>query len=219
MSRRGPRLLSLAGAALAAFGVWLSMPGVQPLAPPATAADCEQVWVLSNGFHSSLTLPPQAAAAVGLSAGAAPWVEIGWGEARAYQSETMDPITLLRAAVAPGETTLFVALIGFDPGRYGADQAQPVAVSRAGLRVLLADVAAEVRRDAAGRPRILSTSATGTFLAAHSPFGPLRPCNVWVAERLRRAGVPIRDRAALTATGLFSALQREAPARCPMPVA
>ena len=214
MSRRGPRLLALAAAALAGTGVWLSLPGVQAAAPPPSPGDCVRVWVLSNGFHTSLGLPPEAARTVGLSAGAAPWVEIGWGEARAYQAQSMDPLTLIRAAVAPGETTLFVAAVPFDPARYGPDQATPVAVSRAGLQVLLRDVAAEARRDTQGRPRVLSAAPNGTFLAAHSPFGLLRPCNVWTSERLRRAGVPILDRPMLLASGLFTALRQQVPSTC-----
>lgn len=204
--------LLLAGCA--AVGGRTSGTSLAMAAPAASVSDCTQVWVLSNGFHTSLALPPEAAAAAGLDAGAARWVEVGWGEARAYQAQSMNPLTLLRAVAAPGPTTLFVSQLPYDPSAYGREAARSVAVSREGLRVLLADVRTEARRGADGRAEVLSVAPNGTFVGATGRFGLFRNCNVWVAERLRRAGVPLQDRSALTARGLFRQLDQRSSATC-----
>ncbi len=206
--------VAVAIALTAALSGCLSTSRVAPVAPVASAADCVTIWVLSNGFHTSLVLPPEAARAAGLDPADAAWIEIGWGEAAAYQAQSMNPLILLRAAVAPGETALFVARMPFDPARYGPDQARAVTVSYAGLRTILSDIAAETRRAADGRSVVLSVAANGTFVAATSRFGLFRNCNVWLAERLRRAGVPLPARPALTARGLYAALPAST---CPRP--
>lgn len=217
MSRRlhrGHIAVALVLALTAALGGCLSTRRVEPVAPVASAADCVTVWVLSNGFHTSLVLPPEAARAVGLDAGTASWIEVGWGEARAYQAQSMNPLILLQAAVAPGATAMFVARMPFDPARYGPDQARPVVVSRAGLAVMLADIATETRRTPDGRPVVLSVATNGTFVAATSRFRLSRNCNVWVAERLRRAGAAVGARPSITARGLLASLPAGDAATC-----
>ncbi len=204
--------LLLAGCA--AVGGRVSGSSLDSAAPAAAAGDCLTVWVLSNGFHTSLALPPEAAAAAGLDVGGARWVEVGWGEARAYQAQSMNPITLFRAVAAPGPTALFVAPLPYEPSAYGREAARSVAVSREGLRVLLADVRTETRRGADGRTEVLSVAQNGTFVGATGRFGLFRNCNVWVAERLRRAGVSLQDRSALTARGLFRQLDQRSSATC-----
>lgn len=202
----GRRRAALAGAALAGCGAWLSADDVRPLAPPPTAQDCVSIAVLSNGFHASLAVPAEVARRMGADVGAAPWAEIGWGEARAFQAEALSLDVAVGAVLAPGPTTLFVAPLP-GPPRPGPRVAA-LGLSRAGLDRLAADLAAETARDAQGRPVILSRRFGGAFYGATGAYRFWRTCNVWTAERLRRAGAALRVRSGFLADGLLNGARR-----------
>lgn len=204
--RRGVRRVSLAAAMLAAAAVWLSFDDVRPLAPAASEGDCVAVSVLSNGFHAGVALPAASARRIGIDPGAAPWVELGWGEARAYQAASLDAGTALAAVLTPGPTAVFAAPL---PGRPApGPRSADAFLSRAGLAQLEADLSRELARDPDGRPRVLSRRYGGTFYAANGAYRIWRTCNVWTAQQLRRAGLDVRVRPAVLADGLVEAVRR-----------
>jgi hypothetical protein len=197
--RRGALAFALALAAAAGAA------RAQP--PPPGAGDCETVFVISNGFHSSLAVPTSAAEAVGLPTFGGPWTEFGWGEAGAYQAPRLTARNVARVILAPGPSAMLIAPLRDRPDRLWSEGVVEFGLSRAGLRAVMAGVAAEPRRDAAGRLIVLSRQRGGVFLAAGTPFRVWRMCNAWASERLRRAGLPIGR--AFTADGLIRAVDAQ----------
>jgi hypothetical protein len=114
-----------------------------------------------------------------------PWVEIGWGEARAYQAPRLTFGNILGVVFAPGPSALLIAPLRDRPDRLWGDAAVEFGVSREGLASLMADVAAEA--DATSRAGSWSSRRRegGQFVAARSRFRVWRMCNAWAAERLR----------------------------------
>ena len=169
------------------------MPGVDGSAPAATN-DCETVYVTSNGFHTGVAIPAAAARSAGFEPGAAAWLEFGWGEARAYRAERLSAGAALGAIFAPGASTLHIAPLPRRPDLHYAGGVTPVAVTSAGAAALALDLAREAARDAQGRliPLGPGKGEGASFVLATTPYRAWRTCNVWTAERLRAAGVPVR---------------------------
>jgi len=176
-------------------------------APPPSAADCVAVYALSNGFHGGLVVPGAAAQAAGLPAFGAPWVEIGWGEARAYQARRLTLGNVLGVVFAPGPSALLIAPLRDRPDRLWRKGVAEFGVSREGIASFMSAFAGEARRDGQGRLVVLSEARGGVFVAARTPFRLWRMCNAWAAERLRDAGLKVRPGPVLTASALMSRVE------------
>jgi hypothetical protein len=194
----------LAAAALAAC---LLGGAVRAAPPPPTAANCIAVYAVSNGFHGGLVAPGAAVEAAGLPSFGGPWVEIGWGEARAYQAPRLTFGNILGVVFAPGPSALLIAPLRDRPDRLWGDAAVEFGVSREGLASLMSDVAAEAERDEQGRLVVLSQARGGQFLAARSRFRVWRMCNAWAAERLRASGVTMKPGRVFTAGALMTRIR------------
>ena len=199
------RAVLAAGAAAGAMA--LACPALAQ-APRPSRGDCETLFVVSNGFHSSLAVPGHAARAAGLPDFGAPWVEVGWGEAEAYQAPKLTARNVARVVVRPGPSAMLLVPLRERPDRVWRTGVVEFGVSGAGLRSIVADLAREPRRCAAGELIVLSErSGGGRFLAASTPFRVWRMCNAWASVRLRRAGLEVPR--AFTARSLIRAIDRQ----------
>ena len=176
-------------------------------APPPSAGDCATLFVISNGFHSSLAVPGTAAEAAGLPSFGAAWTEIGWGEAGAYQAPRLSAGNVARVILRPGPTAMLIAPLRDRPDRIWSKGVVEFGLSNQGLRRVMTDLSAEAKRDAAGRLIVLSEQRGGAFVAASTPFRVWRMCNAWASVRLRRAGLPVAR--AFTAGGLVRSIDRQ----------
>ncbi|HEX8569594.1 MAG TPA: DUF2459 domain-containing protein [Caulobacteraceae bacterium] len=190
----------------AAVATFLACPALAQ-APRASKGDCETLFVISNGFHTSVALPAEAARRAGLPDFGARWVEVGWGEAEAYQAPRLTARNVARVVVRPGPSAMLVAPLRDRPDRVWSEGVVEFGVSRAGLGSIVGDLAAEPRRDASGRLIVLSQQRGGQFVAASTPFRVWRMCNAWGSMRLRRAGLPVPR--SWTAGALVKALDRQ----------
>ena len=201
----------LSGAAVLVTAALLAVPaaetGASRVEPPPSADDCETVFVISNGLPSSLAVPGREAEAAGLPGFGAAWTEFGWGEAEAYQAPRLTARNVARVILRPGPSALLIAPLRDRPDRIWREGVVEFGLSGAGLRRIMADVAAEAKRDEAGRLIVLSGQRGGVFVAASTRFRVWRMCNAWASLRLRRAGLPIRR--AFTARDLVRAIDRQ----------
>lgn len=159
--------------------------------------DRVEILLLAGPIHYDFLLPttPEVRATFGFAADAgvpvaspdAEWVLVGWG-ARAFYTTTGS-----YADVAPG--AVWRAIAGDDSvlrvdivGRIPSDVILPsLTVSRAQFAALLENIRAELSdtrpiQDAGFTP-------TDAFFPAMGRFHLFRPCNQWIGEQLRRAGV------------------------------
>jgi|UniRef100_UPI0035CA8C0B uncharacterized protein (TIGR02117 family) len=166
--------------------------------PPANGV---RILVESNGVHTDLVLPKQAAGVdwrdllpgedladpryAGLD-----HVAIGWGE-RTFYLETptwgdVKPLTVLAAAVGSDRTVLHVEHVRMPAA---ADDARVVVLRPAEYRRL----AAFVRASFAAPPRWHRTGygRNDAFYAATGRYSAVMTCNAWTGNALRAAGVRI----------------------------
>lgn len=197
-------------AAALAIGVTLgpSRSGAQE--PPAIT-----VHVVSHGWHSGIIVPAGLADAHGWPVRAefprATHYEVGWGDRAYYQATDPGWWLGLRALLWPSPGVLqVVALEGPPQGAFPAATVVAVRLSHDGAQRLAASIAASHARDAGGAHIVLGPSlyGQGRFYASVDRFHLFATCNVWVARRLREAGLDVHPSLALTAGTLFSQLAR-----------
>jgi uncharacterized protein (TIGR02117 family) len=194
------RALAALGGVLVLYGVAGTGLGLLPVNRNFTPADSGiEIAVVSNGFHTDVILPLQAAG-VDWASWCPPaahdppprYVAIGWGD-RDFYLETrrwtdLRPATALRALTVSRDTLLHVDYLG---GLAGLD-AHRVSLAPATYRALAAYVRAAFRLDDTGRPVRLPAPGYGArdaFYAAVGTYSPVETCNEWLAAGLRQAGI------------------------------
>ncbi|WP_426033827.1 TIGR02117 family protein [Cypionkella sp. TWP1-2-1b2] len=133
-----------------------------------------------------------ASAGVPIHAPEAEWLLVGWGSQAFYTTAGS------YADMQPG--AVFTAITG-DKAVLHLDVAGDVAsvagieyftLSDAQYQALLASLEANFQRDQTGAPLALTAHFNDhdAFFAAKGDFNILHPCNAWLGETLRAAGVP-----------------------------
>lgn len=201
-------------AALLAISAACAQAGSGAPVPPTLT-----VHVVSHGWHSGIIVPAALAAAHDWPARqefpGADYFEVGWGDRTYYQAT--DPgwwlglIALLRPS--PGVLQV-VALSGSPQAAFPGSMLLPVRLPHEGAHRLAAAIGASHARDASGRAIGLRPSlyGEGRFYASVERFHLFATCNVWVARRLRDAGLDLLPSFALTAGMLMRQLNAQIPA-------
>lgn len=196
----------------------LHAPGrCSPPEPPAVT-----VYVVSHGWHSGIVVPAALAQAHDWPArrefAQAQYYEVGWGDRAYYQAVDPGWWMGLRALLWPRPGVLqVVALQGPPQTAFPGAPVLAVRVSHQGAQRLAAAIGASHERGADGAPVAFGPAlyGQGRFYASVERFHLFATCNVWVARRLRDAGVDLHPSFALTAGMLFAQLERHAPAAPP----
>lgn len=165
--------------------------------PPVTGV---RIYVESNGVHTGLVMPANAAgvdwdAAFPAADIADPrfarlgWVAVGWGD-RVFYTETphwsdLRPRTVLRAAIGGGPTVLHVEHVGEPPK---GDEERAVTLTPDQYRRLAAFIRAS--RGPGGRVAP-GYGAYDVFYDARGSYNALVTCNEWTGRALRTAGVRV----------------------------
>ena len=199
-----------------------SSPGALP------AADAQQkthrVHVVRHGGHSGIVVR---AADVPLQAWparrdfiGAEYLEVGWGD-RAYYPAPDPSLWLgLRALLWPTPGVLHMAAFSGPVEHYFAfAEIIALQLTPQGFARLVAAVSASHELDAAGRPIPLGPGLYGTsrFYASREAFHLFATCNVWVAAKLREAGVPVGPVLPPTSGALLAQLRRHGQVIRPAP--
>lgn len=221
----GINLLLRAGSAAAVVLVG----AIGAIAAPCRAAPDQPaaltVHVVSHGWHSGLVVPAALAEAHDWPArrefADALYYEVGWGDRAYYQAADPGWWLGLRALLWPSPGVLHVvALQGPPQTSLPGVPTTAVSLSPEGAQRLGAAIAASHERDAEGRPVAFGPAlyGQGRFYASVERFHLFATCNVWVARRLREAGIELQPALALTAGMLLEQL-RPAAAVPPPPAA
>lgn len=176
--------------------------------PTADAADNHRIWVVSHSWHTGIVV--DRAEARGLLAALddafpeARYVELGWGDEGFYTAPGGAPVLGLAVKAlftSRGSVLHVVGLLRPPAEEFPLARVEPLVVSDAGFRAMLAAINRSFRRDAAGRGIALRQGIYGNslFFMALGRYWALYTCNNWTASMLRETGCPITSAYALTA--------------------
>jgi uncharacterized protein (TIGR02117 family) len=162
-----------------------------------------RIYVVSNGAHTDLMLPREAAGVdwrlefpIGdfrAAAPDAPYIGFGWGDRDFYMATRswadVSPGLVWRALTGDGPTALKVGnYLEPTPG----DQIATQLVTEPEYHRLVAYIRRTLVRRGDGSPLLYPGSGYGdhdAFYAANGRYSALKTCNEWVAEGLREAGL------------------------------
>lgn len=184
----------------------------QPHAPAVDEAS-RTVYVTSHGWHSGLLL--RVADLPGGSPLArdfpdAEHIEVGWGDRVYYLAAEPTVWMAMQAVLWPTPGVLHVVgLRGSPQASFPGSETVEVALTAAGFERLHARVQASFELDTAGLPVVLGPGLYGEsrFYASRESFHLFKTCNVWTAQVLREAGLPLVPATALTAGSLLRQLE------------
>jgi uncharacterized protein (TIGR02117 family) len=169
---------------------------------PPKPGDAQIIWLIDNGFHTDLALPRAAViahggplAAAAARTGAAPWIMVGWGDAKFYEDASPWQGRLAdagRAALGGRATTVHLEGVPQRPDLAWAQGVHRIVVSSAGLAALTARIDRSFALGKSGAPIALDAPRQPgeAFFASGEGFSGVRDCNEWTADVLSAAGLP-----------------------------
>ncbi|HWE45616.1 MAG TPA: DUF2459 domain-containing protein [Caulobacteraceae bacterium] len=203
LRRRRASLIAIALVLFALIVVFaVRKPANRALFPPKIGAPVVGVYLIDNGFHTSLALPQSALqpdGALALAAAQAgppkPFVEVGWGDARFYIESGVSLHRVLdgfRAAFAPNNpSAVMVEPLRAAPDLIWRDGVHRIDLSEAGFRALEASIDRSFALRG-GKSVFIPGGAEARFYRSTEHFSAAHLCNHWAAERLNAAGIPTR---------------------------
>ena len=219
LSRR-PLAATLTLLAVSIFA-YLYAPIPAPNVPAASADDCVELHLYSNGYHSDIGAPasifPEDHPLRRLYPDAESFL-IGWGDQTFYLSDGTDLMLGLDALIPPSPSVFHIAYNAAPSSAYlGPNDDTSIAVSQEGAAHFVAFIDRFLVLDRAGEPirtsdgKVVGRSA---FLRSRGSFHVLQVCNQWMARALRAAGVNVNARAAWLAGPLIRQVRKVGQTSC-----
>jgi uncharacterized protein (TIGR02117 family) len=200
---------------------YLYLPIPAPRAARPSAADCVELHLYSNGYHSDIAAPVAIFPADHPLRRMFPEAHsflIGWGDERFYQSDGTNLWLALDALIPPSPSVLHVAYNGAPSSVYlGPNDDLAIGISHEGAARFVAYIDRALVLDEQGDPiRIADGKIIGrsAFLRTRGSFHLFNVCNQWMARALRAAGVDVNARAAWLAGPLIRQARRKGPTAC-----
>lgn len=198
-------LLVIVGAA-ALYGGLAVLFALLPIAgtvPSGPSAPTTRIYVVSNGFHTDIVVPMDAAWRDALLPGfpfvdpaIAPYVAFGWGDRDFYMATPgvgdMRVELALQALFWSPASVMHVTLWGGPP--LPSEDVRVIDLAPAQLAVVTEGLKDGFARDSAGAFEPVSQgafTATDAFFAAVGGYSVILTCNEWAAALLRPAGVAV----------------------------
>lgn len=167
------------------------------------------VYLVDHGWHTGIVLPwtdhVASAWPAGLHVGTARYVELGWGERKFYPAAHNSSGAALRALFWRNDSVLHLVALDRPAAQYFAPaETLALALDDAGFQRLIEAVGASFERDADGRALAVGVGLYGDsrFYLSRERYHLLNTCNVWTADKLVAAGLPVAPWRAIT-TGML----------------
>lgn len=218
-------LLLLAAVAATLVATALARPGDPHVFPPKAGEPRVAVFLSHNGYHTELALPTAfVRRRGGVTAEAldrldpAPWVLVGWGDARFYMQtgRSFERVADgLRALWPDNPSVLRLTPLNRDPDRAFEHGVLRLELSEVGAERLLRRVDRSFRT-AGGHPLpVPARQADGSAIYFRSVerFSMAKLCNNWTGEVVNAAGVPTMPALHVLPQGLMWDVGRRTDAR------
>ena len=203
---------------------YLYLPLPAPRVMAASAGDCIELHLYSNGYHSDIGAPASIFPADHPLRRLYPEAEeflIGWGDERFYQTDGSNLWLGVDALIPPSPSVLHITYDAPEASRYlGPNDDLAIGVSHEGAARFVAYIDRALVLDEHGAPiRVADGKVVGrsAFLRSRGSFHLFNVCNQWMAHALRAAGVDVNARAAWLAGPLIRQARRKGPTACPQP--
>ena len=137
------------------------------------------------------------------------YVYFGWGDEAFYQSS--DDLALLAARAVLIPTPGVIRIVGFysNPETYFGHKRKLVCLhmDEPTFRKLVREIASSFKRDEMGMTiSSVDYGHADQFYLSIQSYHLFRTCNTWLAQRMKKAGLPVRSRFLLTANQLINQL-------------
>jgi uncharacterized protein (TIGR02117 family) len=176
-------------------------------APRKPKAKATQVYLVSNGFHTSLAIRAQdAPSELRAFDGKARYFVIGWGGRDFYMGRTRWPWDYFTSLLLPNPSALHVIPIRTSLVRECArSEIIEFDVDPAKVAKLRKRISTGFRRNPFGEPHIVGPGKlpNSRFFSGTETYVLPKTCNLWVASHLRTAGVPMTVCAAIAADNII----------------
>lgn len=214
-------IVSVFATLLFALLLYLYLPIPAPNVPPASAGDCVELHLFSNGYHSDIAAPadlfPDDHPLRRLYPQAHDFL-IGWGDEQFYYSDGTNLMLGLDAIIPPSPSVMHVAYNAPGAARYlGPNDDTGIAVSREGAQRFVAYIDRALVLDANGAVIVTHPGKVydhSSFVRTRGSFHLFNVCNQWMARALRAAGIDVNARAAWLAGGLIHQVREVARTSC-----
>ena len=186
-----------------------------PSYPPADASFVTSIFVVRQGWHTDIAIRrsdipverwPEAA-----DFPQATYLLVGWGDRDFYPSTEFSLWYAFKAIFWPTASVLHVTGFDVSPARrFTGTEVIEIPLTRQGVERLAGYIGSSFERDGAARAQPLSPSpyGPGWFYPSRETFHLFHTCNVWTAQALRAAGLPVSDFLALTTESVMAQLRR-----------
>lgn len=177
--------------------------GRNPALYPAPHGQGVTIYLVDNGWHSDVVVPTAeiearggALAQAARATSTGPWMLIGWGDARFYEASTPARSRIadgLSALIGGRPTVLHLEGAAGPPDARWHETISPIALSRAGLKALLARADRTLALGPEGGPVSVGARRVPNeaFFASAERFSLAHLCNHWTAGLLNAAGLPV----------------------------
>lgn len=173
--------------------------------PPTEAETAATIHVVGRGWHTGIVVRradiPPGVWPESADFAEAEYLKVGWGDRDYYPAAEFSAWYGIKALFWPTPSVLHVLGFSGPPARrFPGDEVVALPLTRDGVERLARFIDASHERDGAARatPVAPSREGPGWFYPSNRTFHLFDTCNVWTAEALRAAGLPVRSFLALT---------------------
>jgi uncharacterized protein (TIGR02117 family) len=178
---------------------------------PGESEPRKTIYLVSHGWHAGIVLrhadiPDSDWPAPGDFPNAQ-YLEVGWGDMDFYKTPDPHMGLILKAALLPTASVLhIVGFSGSVPTYFPYSEIIRIELSSSGFEHLSRTIAASFARDEAGNTTSLGPGLYGNsrFYLSRESYHLFNTCNVWTAQALRTAGLPITPTRAISVESLMS---------------
>ncbi len=181
------------------------------LFPPAKNALTRSIYLVNQGWHAGIIVKradiPDGVWSEHKDLPDSDYLELGWGDRDFYQDAKPNFWVTLKAALWPTESVLHIATFNGSVTNYFANrEIIKIELSETGFEKLCRYFSKSYARDDAGKPISLGPGLYGVsrFYLSQETYHMFKTCNVWTAQALRSAGVPITSELTIKVESLMS---------------
>lgn len=186
---------------------------IDPAPAPAQPAT-QHIFIIQHGWHTSFIVPADGmltlVPALTQYFPDAPYLELGWGDRRFYQSQGFSNSLAARAILWPTDTAMHVVAVSANVrSQFPYSPLRELCLSPQQLQDLLQFLANSFADNETLRPLGRGLYGNSVFFPGAGTYHAFNTCNQWTARGLQSAGLKIIPAFHLRASGILRHLDQQ----------